>query len=199
MTAPDHVDFWFDPSCPFTWRTSRWLVSAAAGRDVPVHWHLMSLAVLNAGKEAPEHIRRRRAQGLVTTRLFAAVATQHGPDALARLYTEFGERLHEQGRDVDAELYREALAAAGLPADLAAAGDDDTHQAAVEASHAEGQDRVGTESGSPITAFADRRGFFGPIVDATPAGEDALRLFDGLALVTAVPGFSELKGARGTG
>jgi hypothetical protein len=56
---------------------------------------------------------------------------------------------------------------------------------------------VGAEAGSPITAFAGRPGFFGPIVVPAPTGADALRLFDALALVSAVPGFSELKGARG--
>jgi hypothetical protein len=197
MTAPDRVDLWFDPQCPFTWRTSRWLTEVAAERGMRVDWHVMSLAVLNAGKDAPEHVLRRRAQGLVTGRLFAAVREAHGGDALARLYTEFGSRMHEQGREPGAELYREALTAVGLPGELTDAGVGETHQAALEASHAAGQERVGTEAGSPVLAFDGRRGFFGPIVVPAPTGDAALRLLDGLALVTAVPGFSELKGARG--
>jgi hypothetical protein len=194
-SSQDGVAFWFDPSCPFTWQTSRWLREAAAARGLPVDWRLMSLAVLNADKDVPEQWREHVARGAVATRVFAAVRAAAGPEELGRFYAEVGARVHEQGAVLGADVFREALAAVGLPAELAE--DDDAHQAAVEASHAESQERVGAESGSPVTAFAGAPGFFGPIVTPAPVGEDALRLFDGLALVSAVPGFSELKGARG--
>jgi len=32
------VAFWFDPSCPFTWQTSRWLRAVADARGLPVDW-----------------------------------------------------------------------------------------------------------------------------------------------------------------
>jgi 2-hydroxychromene-2-carboxylate isomerase len=196
-TQPDGVDFWFDLICPFTWQTSRWLVEAAGARGVPVDWRLMSLAALNGGGEVPGHSADEVARGTAAARVLAAVRATAGGEALGRLYTEVGVRVYEQGAELGPGVLREALDAAGLPAELADAGDDETHQAAVEASHEEGQQRVGAEAGSPITAFAGRPGFFGPIVVPAPSGEDALRLFDGLALVSAVPGFSELKGARG--
>lgn len=194
-TRPDGVDFWLDPSCPYTWQTSRWLAEAAAARGVPVDWRVMSLAVLNADREVPEQWREHVARGAVATRVFATVRAAAGAEALGRFYAEVGVRVHEQGEDLGPEVFRTALEAVGLPAELAE--DDDAQQGAVEASHAEGQARVGAEAGSPITAFAGRPGFFGPIVVPAPTGDDALRLFDGLALVSAVPGFSELKGARG--
>jgi mycothiol-dependent nitroreductase-like protein len=194
-SRPDAVDFWFDPSCPFTWQTSRWLVEVAAVRGVRVDWRLMSLPVLNGGGEVPGHPAEEVARMAVATRVFAAVRAAAGPEELGRFYAEVGARVHEQGAELGPDVFREALAAVGLPGDLAE--DDDTQQPAVEASHAEGQDRVGAEAGSPITAFPGAPGFFGPIVTPAPTGDDALRLFDGLALVSAVPGFSELKGARG--
>jgi mycothiol-dependent nitroreductase-like protein len=195
QTQPDGVAFWFDPSCPFTWQTSRWLREVAEARGVPVDWRLMSLAVLNADQEVPEQWREHVARGAVAGRVFAAVRSAGGAEALGRFYTEVGARVHEQGGDLGPDVFREALTAVGLPAELAE--DDEAQQAAVEASHAESQERVGAEAGSPITAFPGAPGFFGPIVTPAPTGEDALRLFDGLALVSAVPGFSELKGARG--
>lgn len=30
------VEFWFDPGCPFTWRTSRWLLDVATRRGLDV-------------------------------------------------------------------------------------------------------------------------------------------------------------------
>ena len=195
QTRPDAVDFWFDPSCPFTWQTSRWLVEVADARGLRVDWRLMSLAVLNAGQEVPEQWREHVARGAVATRVFAAVRAAGGAEVLGRFYTEVGTRVHGQGAVLGPEVFAEALAAVGLPAELAE--DDDAQQGAVEASHADSQERVGAEAGSPITAFPGAPGFFGPIVTPAPTGDAALRLFDGLALVSAVPGFSELKGARG--
>jgi 2-hydroxychromene-2-carboxylate isomerase len=194
-SRPEGVDFWFDPLCPFTWQTSRWLREVAAARGVPVEWRVMSLAVLNGGGEVPGHSADEVTRGSAVARVLAAVRSTAGSEALGRLYREVGVRVHEQGAELGPDVLREALAAVGLPAELAE--DDEGRQAAVEASHAESQERVGDEAGSPVTAFAGRPGFFGPIVTPAPTGEDALRLFDGLALVAAVPGFSELKGARG--
>jgi hypothetical protein len=54
---------------------------------------------------------------------------------------------------------------------------------------------VGTEVGSPVTAFASGAAYFGPVVVPVPSGEEALRLFDALRLLASVPAFSELKTA----
>jgi len=53
-----------------------------------------------------------------------------------------------------------------------------------------------TETGSPVTAVDDGRGFFGPVVVPVPEGADADRLFEALRLLSTVRQFSELKRER---
>ena len=54
-TMTNQIDLWVDPACPWAWMTSRWLLNAKEVRDVEVKFHVMSLAVLNEGRDVPEH------------------------------------------------------------------------------------------------------------------------------------------------
>jgi hypothetical protein len=199
------LTFFFDPICPFTWRTSRWLRSMADKRELTIQWRLLSLAILNEGTEIPEQYRDGMARGWRASRLLTTADQRHGQDAMAGLYTEIGTRVHgyvgpgplnehPTGQHlVTTELLEEALAAAELPAELIEAADDTSLDDAIRDSHAAGQARVGTESGSPIVAFGEGPGFFGPVVVPVPDGESAEKLFDAVRLLSAVPEFSEIK------
>jgi 2-hydroxychromene-2-carboxylate isomerase len=192
----DDVTFWFDPSCPFTWRTSRWLLAVTQARGLTIDWRLMSLAILNADKPVPERFRVRQEGGRRAARLLVAVDEKYDSEAVERLYTEIGTRVHDEGRDLDDRVVNEALADAGLPGHLITALDDDQMDEFLVESHEEGQERAGTEVGSPILAVGDGPGFFGPVVVPVPEGESAEKLFDAVRLLSAVPEFSELKTAR---
>jgi 2-hydroxychromene-2-carboxylate isomerase len=191
-----NISFWLDPGCPWTWRTSRWLRSVAAERGIDIEWHVMSLAVLNERREIPEAYRGLTAQSWGPVRLLAAAEAEGGPAAVGRLYDELGTTIHEEGRQPDDEEVAKALEVAGLPRELAAARDDTAYDAVVRESHARGQERVGTDSGSPVIAIDDGPGFFGPVVTAPPDAGDAERLLDALIMLSTVPTFSELKRAR---
>ena len=192
------MTMWFDPGCPFTWRTSRWLRATAADRGDDITWRLMSLAALREGsdEEVPEPYKGIGERARLATRVLAAVADRYGNDGLDRAYTAFGTRNHDQGRDYGPDLFREALAEAGLPAELADAAGDTSLDATVRASHDEGQKRVGQDSGSPVLAAGDGPGFFGPVLTGIPTGDEAQRLYDAFLALSAVPEFSELKRAR---
>jgi 2-hydroxychromene-2-carboxylate isomerase len=189
------LDFWFDPQCPWAWITSRWVLEVEKVRPVHTRWHVMSLAVLNEGKDIPEQYRALMAQAWGPVRVCIAAEQKCGPDVLLPLYTSLGTRFHLQKADRDRATIEAALADVGLPAELADAMDDPSYDEALRASHADGMDRVGYEVGTPVISV-NGTSFFGPVVSPIPQGEAAARLWDGVLAVAGTDGFFELKRSR---
>ena len=126
MASAQKVDMWFDPICPFAWITSRWLLEAAAVRDLEVTWNIMSLAQLNKDREMDEAHKAAFTRSWDAVRLVAAVKENHGNDAVIALYNAMGTRIHLKKEKVSDELLVAALAEAGLPADLLAVAKDES-------------------------------------------------------------------------
>jgi protein-disulfide isomerase-like protein with CxxC motif len=194
------VDMWFDPLCPWAWITSRWLLEVEKVRPVQARFHVMSLTVLNEDRaDLSLEYRERLANSLGQVRVCIAAEKYAGNDVLRPLYTALGVRRHVQGRQFDDELYREALAEVGLPANLAEAANSTEYDAALRASHEEGMAPAGPDVGTPMLHLPTPNGpraFFGPVVTPAPKGEDAGRLWDGTLLVACTPGFFEIKRGR---
>ncbi|MCU1413701.1 MAG: disulfide bond formation protein DsbA [Microbacteriaceae bacterium] len=194
-TQTTAVDFWFDPSCPWAWMTSRWVDEVTPQRDLGVTWHIMSLAVLNEDKDVPESYAAFFPRALRYTRLVAAAQELHGQHVVKPLYDALGVRIHNGGRkDVDAVI-AESLAEAGLPADLAKYADSDEYDEQMRASHFDGIERVGQDVGTPVIAVGDNA-FFGPVISPAPHGEQAVALWDGVLAMSSYDGFFELKRSR---
>jgi hypothetical protein len=193
---PTPVDFWFDPLCPWAWITSRWMLEVEKVRPVTTRWHVMSLAVLNEGKEdMDERYQELMKQAWGPVRVCIAAEQKFGPEVLLPLYTALGNRFHLEKADRDRATIEAALAEAGLPADLADAMDSTEYDEAVRASHSDGIDRVGYEVGTPVISVAGAS-FFGPVVSPIPRGDAAGKLWDGVLLVASTDGFFELKRSR---
>ncbi|MGO3090408.1 MAG: mycothiol-dependent nitroreductase Rv2466c family protein [Galactobacter sp.] len=202
-TSKNTVDFWFDPSCPFAWCTSRWIIEVSTVRDIEINWRIISLGVVNEGRDLPAGYRAHIDTTWNAVRVVAA-AQAAAPEKIGDLYTALGVRYHDRD-DLNLEdegerkhAVADALAEAGLDSALIEAWDDESYDDALRASTKAAQDLVGDDVGTPVVAL-NGVGFFGPVITRVPRGELAGELFDAAITLGNFPHFFELKRSRTEG
>ncbi|HBH57320.1 MAG TPA: disulfide bond formation protein DsbA [Arthrobacter bacterium] len=194
-TTTNQADFWFDPLCPFAWITSRWIGEVEAVRDIKTVWHVMSLAVLNEGRDLDAGYRELMDKAWGPVRVIIAAREQHGDQVVKPLYDAMGTLIHLGGEKDFGIVIGKALAECGLPAGLADVATTDVFDTQLRASHQEGISLVGQDVGTPVVAF-NGTAFFGPVLTRIPRGEQAGRLWDATVTLASYPHFFEIKRSR---
>lgn len=195
LTATETLTLWLDPVCPFSWNTARWLSTAADEAGLGIDWRLMSLAILNAGRELPEQQQSRMRDSRQVGRLMVAVRDELGADGFAKAYFAFGHRYFDESAVIDDDLVKHVLAAAGAHHVTAAALSDASLDAAVEESHQASQDAFGEDSGSPLITI-DGHTVFGPVLTSVPAADQTSTIFEAVATLVRTSEFTQLERPR---
>ncbi|GAA2697039.1 mycothiol-dependent nitroreductase Rv2466c family protein [Nonomuraea recticatena] len=206
------INFYFDPTCPFAWLTSKWVRMVQVQRDYSVDWRFISLRLLNAHVDYDTHFppeyEASHTAGLRLLRVAARTRAEHGREAVGTLYAALGEHAFERelvpddaasvGRRGTPEFVCPALADAGLPTELADALDDSGWDAQLKAETDEALALTGRDVGTPILHFEPPDGFafFGPVISRLPNEQQAAQLWDHVIGLARFPGFAELKRSR---
>ena len=188
------MTLWLDPVCPFSWNTARWLDDVAEKTGSAIDWQLMSLAVLNEGRELPPAQQTRMRDSLKVGRLMAAIAREQGTAGWTAAYFAFGERYFDRSEPLNDSLVAHVLTTAGVGATAVAMSNTSLDEF-VREQHQAGQDALGETGGSPILRI-DGHTFFGPVLTALPDAEAATALFHAVGTLAATPQFTQLQRPR---
>ncbi|CAN5465825.1 DsbA family protein [soil metagenome] len=189
-----HIQFHFDPLCPWAWQGSKWMREVIKVRDLDIEWRLFSLKLINEGKEDP--LADKHERGTPALRTLALARRELGNAAVGVLYDFLGRRVHEADEKLTPEVVEKSLIDAELDTQLLTrALEDDRTMQEVRDEHAAAVEGIGC-FGVPTIVLESGRGLFGPVISTAPVGEAAGEMWDHFCYFAEQDGFFELKRER---
>ena len=197
------IEFFFDPSCPFCWITSRWLTVVEQHRTITISWRPFSLALKNHelqpnNSDATPYGEAHRNSHQVLRVIWRA--SKHYNTDIGKLYTDFGKKHFIDNQPYYQTTVEAVLVSNGLPEDLVSAMNDATIDDNLSAELNAATAVAGEDIGVPTIVFINnnggKTGYFGPVLQALPSSKEGLKLWDGLAQLASDQHFYELKRSR---
>jgi len=195
------IRFYYDPSCPWCWITSRWLTEVQKQRAIEVDWLPFSLALKNGeldGDDVTGHLDTHTIAHR-TLRLVEVLHEQEGIDR-GELFTEFGKSYFIDPKLDDEGFTQAVLERMGLSIDYLPELDNTDLDQKLQQHLDDAIEVAGDDVGVPLIVFEteDQQhiGYFGPVIARLPDAEKGLALWDSLETIATNPDFFELKRNR---
>ena len=199
------VEFYFDPSCPWCWVTSRWLKEVTDIRGITVAWRPFSLALKNeelveSSHEKTPYAKEHRSAHRVL-RLIESAVEKYGENTRFDLYSAIGEAYHVHKKDTlfTDELISDAIAPFNYDLSLETL-DDIAYDRDLQGHLDNAISVAGNDTGVPLIIFVHedetKIGYFGPVITDLPETDESLAMWDGLVKLASVKNFYELKRTR---
>ena len=195
------ISFYYDPSCPWCWITSRWLSEVQTARDISIDWLPFSLALKNGeldGDDVTGHLDTHT----IAHRTLRLVEAVHDEEGIGRgeLFTEFGKSYFIDPKLDDDNFFQAVMERMGLPLRYLDELDNTDHDEALRQHMADAIEIAGDDVGVPLIIFdneeGQRVGYFGPVLRRLPTLERGLELWDSIQTLATYPDFFELKRNR---
>jgi 2-hydroxychromene-2-carboxylate isomerase len=192
--VPEQLTFYFDPMCPYSYQTSRWIREVRAQVPLDITWKFFSLEEINleAGKRHPWE--RPWSYGFGQMRVGALIRRELGNDATDRWYEAVGHAFFYDGVKTHVpEVHAEVIGAAGFdPSFVERAVADPTTLDEVRDEH---QDAVARYGAHGVATLVLDGGYavYGPVVVPAPEGDDAVALWDIVRGMRRFPHMYELR------
>lgn len=148
------VSYFFDPACPWTWGTTKWLRRVEEAQGIDIQWRAFSLLVLNGDDVPPQHAEALNASH-ASLRVVEALARDGRQDKIVEFYDWLGTKIHEEnsaGFDSPMALIEAGVETCGL-SEYVSALSDESLDAVVEESTNLAIAAAGPDIGSPVITF----------------------------------------------
>lgn len=195
------ISFYYDPSCPWCWITSRWLTEVQTARDINIDWLPFSLALKHGeldGDDVTGHLDTHTIAHR-TLRLVEAVHSAEGIDR-GELFTQFGKAYFIDPKLNDDNFLQAVVERMNLPLTYLDELDNTDHDHALQQHLDDAIEIAGNDVGVPLIIFENedgqRVGYFGPVLRRMPTLERGLELWDSIHNLATFPDFFELKRNR---
>jgi predicted DsbA family dithiol-disulfide isomerase len=195
--TPTRINFHFDPLCPLAWRTFLWIREARKVRPIDITWRFFSLEVVNRKEGVTPDVQHDGSWA--AERTLALARRLGGNAAVERLYMTLGAAQHGRRESIkDIAVIEAAVKQADLdPGIVEAALSDESTIKEVLSDHEEAVRRYRAFGVPTIAIEGSEVGFYGPIIQFVPRGEDAGEMWDHLEWALHQPNLFELKRDRG--
>ena len=199
------VEVFVDPSCPWAWITSRWLVDVAPHRGLEVYWRSYCLEIRDdygVAATVPDDYRQVALDGHALShrllRIFEAARGEAGEPAVDRLYSEWGRRYFLPERPDARGILADCVRGAGLDIHLLEAADEEKWDSPIrdsmETAYAYGGPK--TQTPTIVVRTDPPHGFKGPVMAPAPTGDLAIQLWDAIQVLSGYQGFFEITRPR---